>query len=98
MATMFEAVGVGAAITAVGLSYTIHKLVERVDHLERSVIAVFNYAKEFDPRHDEERWLEKDILDGNAGLSGLHHFELTRAKRARGERTLNDPIFRPGDR
>ena len=55
MASFYEAVGVFAAFTAVGLSYAIHKLAEKVERLERSLIAVYRYAQENDPRHDDER-------------------------------------------
>lgn len=97
MASFYEAVGVGAAIAAVSLSFAIHKLAEKVERLERAINAVFRYAQETDPRHDDERWLLKELHDGQP-LSGLHHMDLMKAKRARGERTLEDPIYPLSDR
>lgn len=77
---------------------TVRELTKRIDRLERSLNAVFEYAKEIDPRHDEERQLIENFnIDGGL-MYGLHHLNYVKAKRARGERTLNDPLFPVGDR
>jgi hypothetical protein len=55
-----------------------------------------DYAKEIDVRFDEERRLLADLNDSvekdGVSLAGINHMELVKEKRARGERTLLDPI------
>jgi hypothetical protein len=55
-----------------------------------------DYAKEIDPRFDEERRLladlKKSVEKGGVSFSGMNHMNLVKEKRARGERTLLDPI------
>jgi hypothetical protein len=90
----------GAIVGATGvvvLLMTVRKLTERIDRLERTIDAVYRYAQETDPRHDEERWFLKELDEGQL-MSGMHHLDLIRDKRARGERTLNDPILPRDDR
>jgi hypothetical protein len=78
--------------------FVLGTLFNRIKGLERRVAKhdeyldrLTDYAKEIDPRLDEERRLLADV-DGGVMLAGAHHMDLVKAKRARGERTLLDPI------
>lgn len=86
--------GAGAA-GAIGAAMEINRLTKRVASLEETVTAVFRYAQEIDPRHDEERRLLDALYNGDGMFDGVNHMEYVREKRARGERTLNDPIIPP---
>lgn len=85
----------GAAVVGVfTMSYTLDRLAKRLDRVERAVHAVYEYAQEIDPRHDEERALLDDLFSGDGLFAGMHHRDLVNAKRARDERTLHDPILK----
>ena len=94
---MALAVGIGASIAAISIGLALDRLAKRVVHTERCVQALFDYAREIDPRHDEERAILKDLDEGGL-TAGMAHMDLVNAKRARGERTLLDPLIMPGDR
>lgn len=89
----------GAATAGVvGATMEIARLTKRVATLEETVTAVFRYAQEIDPRHDEERRLLDDLYHGDSMFRGLDHMEYVREKRSKSERTLNDPILPREDR
>ena len=89
--------GAGAA-GVIGASMEINRLTKRVGNLETMLGAVFRYAQEIDPRHDEERRLLDALYHGDGMFDGLNHYEFVKEKRARGERTLHDPIIPPEGR
>jgi hypothetical protein len=68
------------------------RLEEHADYLDR----LTNYTKESDPRFDEERRLLAELQEsgeqGTVSIAVMRHRGLVHKKRARGERTLNDPI------
>lgn len=97
MADWALAVGVGAGIAAISTAFTLDKLAKRVAYNERCIQALFDYVREIDPRHDEERAILKD-LDNGGLMAGMHHLDLVKAKRERGERTLFDPLIPVEDR
>src|SRR5688500_16167554 len=97
MADWGLAIAVGAGIVAVSGGLLVDKLTKRMDRVDRAVTALFEYAKEIDPRHDEERSILYD-LDAGGLMAGEHHLNLVRAKRERGERTLLDPLLPRDDR
>jgi hypothetical protein len=71
------------------LEATVAKQTEYLGRLE-------DYAKEIDPRFDEERRvlaeLNEAVTDGKSTMAGINHRDLERRKRERGERMLHDPI------
>lgn len=84
----------GAVAGVLQASYTLDRIAKRLDRVERSIDALHDYIKEVDPRHDEERELRRDLFEGDSLFAGKNHMDFVRAKRERGERTLNDPVLR----
>jgi hypothetical protein len=91
--------GILLAVTVIGFVtlFTRVRVLERTvakqgEHLDR----VTDYAKEIDPRFDDERRLIAELQDSVEkhipGFAGMSHMELVKEKKARGERTLLDPI------
>jgi len=87
------------AIIATIALFVVGTLFNRVRALERTVAKheeyldrLTDYAKEIDPRFNEERRLIAELNDDAASLAGANHMDLVKEKRARGERTLLDPI------
>ncbi|WP_374274413.1 hypothetical protein [Brevundimonas sp.] len=86
------------AIAAFGgvwtMSYGLTRQHKRIEALERQVVEVYSYVQEIDPNLEEERRLEEELFAGDSVFAGASLNELKRGKRARGERTLHDPIIR----
>jgi len=97
MADLALGLAVGAGIAAISTAFALDKLAKRVTYTERCVQALFEYAKEIDPRHDEERAILRDLDEGGL-MAGINHLDYTRSKNARGERTLFDPLIPFEDR
>lgn len=91
-------IGGAAAIGVLTMSYTLDRIAKRLDRVERAVQAVYEYALEIDPSHDDERALLDELFAGDGMFAGMHHRDLVNAKRARGERTLRDPILQDDQR
>jgi hypothetical protein len=78
------------------IASVVRSLEKAVARQEEYLDRLTDYAKEIDPRFDEERRLIADLNEsvekGETSLAGMQHMDLVKEKKARGERTLLDPI------
>lgn len=94
---ILELVVVRLALATFGLWTRLKQFERRLSTMEGIADRIAEYAKEIDPRFDDERALLAELQqtlddDGTVSLAGMNHMQLVRDKKLRGERTLYDPI------